>query len=890
MFRKTLVIVAFLILLSILITSPIQSQGGNVQITSPANGVTLEDREVDIIGTTSLTGSGLRAELNEFETAVDGSGNFVIPAFPLVDGENVLEVQIFDSADNLLGSDSITVFWFAPAEAAIDINPPNGGIVEITDSSSELFGAKMEIPFGAATRSFRARIEYDSEHVPNVPFGEIAVGPPVVFAPIGEQFAAPITLTLPVDSALFPGGTDINDVIVRAMADDSWVELPITTRSLNSVQVMVDSLIYSPFIPAISIPLTSGMVRVTTSPANATLYIDGFNTSLRTQAELSNVDSGEHTLKVYLPGFNEVFQTVYVPPEGIEVHIELGAPTAPVPVVTFDPSIQDGMEVSDNIFNFFGTVSYDGVPLTGGIAVVSLSGEDSFANVNSDGSFLDFVSLLPGDNQLEVRVTGPNGSTGVSQLVNIFNSEGAAPPSSQTKIYLPLVIKDAINVTAALNGPQQKSPKQSKSKLAFANDDNNYPHLVKAVSAAGVTVVLTWNKDDTDVDMHVFDPDDNHAWFGALGGIPGAAIDHDDVDGFGPETFTMLEPRLGLYKVRVNYYSDHGNGPTVATLRVFIGGDLVFQDSYNFTQGGFNPGGGQGSNSPSFWNAYEFTIGELAIVNVQTQTASPRKKAIFTTHPDENLITVEVDAPDHIQDDKIMFEIKEVNEDFEIDTSNLQGRRIEFRAAHEPLTGLINPRHSRPLEYQIIAFTLDDQGQRDLESEPVILKQDTRSQIRQEYVDKRNFNSTFVRQTPAYASIIDASGFPNAPNFTFNEFSAYSDFGPGLAVIDDSVNIAQAVRNEWGFPLRVTSGWRNPRRNDSLPNSSINSFHQTGDAVDLNPSRNSNNWPAGTTSYQQAQQRLVTAARRTLNLTIYDTLFHANHLHIERDPNGSPNR
>ena len=98
------------------------------------------------------------------------------------------------------------------------------------------------------------------------------------------------------------------------------------------------------------------------------------------------------------------------------------------------------------------------------------------------------------------------------------------------------------------------------------------------------------------------------------------------------------------------------------------------------------------------------------------------------------------------------------------------------------------------------------------------------------------------------------------------------------------------MRTAWGFSLRVTSGWRNPRRNDSLRNSVPNSFHQSGDAVDLNPSHRASNWPAGVSPYSQAQQHLARLARTTLDLQTYDVRFHANHLHIERDPNGPPNQ
>jgi hypothetical protein len=88
--------------------------------------------------------------------------------------------------------------------------------------------------------------------------------------------------------------------------------------------------------------------------------------------------------------------------------------------------------------------------------------------------------------------------------------------------------------------------------------------------------VLTWDKADTDVDTHVYDSHGNHAWYGNLNGIPGASLDHDDTDGFGPETFSMeqMEPDT-TYAVDIHYYSDHGNGPTTATMKVQLGEQII---------------------------------------------------------------------------------------------------------------------------------------------------------------------------------------------------------------------------------------------------------------------------------------------------------------------------
>jgi murein DD-endopeptidase MepM/ murein hydrolase activator NlpD len=96
------------------------------------------------------------------------------------------------------------------------------------------------------------------------------------------------------------------------------------------------------------------------------------------------------------------------------------------------------------------------------------------------------------------------------------------------------------------------------------------------VKPTALRVILTWDKANTDVDLHVRDSNGNHAWYRNLTGIPGGHLDHDDTDGFGPEVFTLekLEPNTS-YSVILHYYSDKGNGPTTARAIVYLDNNEV---------------------------------------------------------------------------------------------------------------------------------------------------------------------------------------------------------------------------------------------------------------------------------------------------------------------------
>jgi hypothetical protein len=99
-------------------------------------------------------------------------------------------------------------------------------------------------------------------------------------------------------------------------------------------------------------------------------------------------------------------------------------------------------------------------------------------------------------------------------------------------------------------------------------------------------ITLRWDKNDTDVDLHVRDSLGNHSWYGNLCGIPNGCLDRDDVDGFGPEVFDLTALSSGVsYTVSLHYYSDHGNGPTTAIVVVEQGTNTFGPFSFLLTNG-----------------------------------------------------------------------------------------------------------------------------------------------------------------------------------------------------------------------------------------------------------------------------------------------------------------
>ncbi|MGH8556757.1 MAG: YfaP family protein [Methylococcales bacterium] len=73
-------------------------------------------------------------------------------------------------------------------------------------------------------------------------------------------------------------------------------------------------------------------------------------------------------------------------------------------------------------------------------------------------------------------------------------------------------------------------------------------------ATAKLRVLLSWDSDNTDLDLHIVTPDGAHAWYGERSLGNGGAIDVDVTTGYGPEIFASPTPLPGQYLVYVNYF------------------------------------------------------------------------------------------------------------------------------------------------------------------------------------------------------------------------------------------------------------------------------------------------------------------------------------------------
>ncbi|WP_395699471.1 YfaP family protein [Aquabacterium sp.] len=88
--------------------------------------------------------------------------------------------------------------------------------------------------------------------------------------------------------------------------------------------------------------------------------------------------------------------------------------------------------------------------------------------------------------------------------------------------------------------------------------------------AVKLRVVLSWDSDNTDLDLHVVSPDGQHVFYGNRVAPNGGALDVDVTTGFGPEIFAHPAPPAGTWHVYVNYYGAGERRDVITVAQVAI--------------------------------------------------------------------------------------------------------------------------------------------------------------------------------------------------------------------------------------------------------------------------------------------------------------------------------
>jgi hypothetical protein len=88
---------------------------------------------------------------------------------------------------------------------------------------------------------------------------------------------------------------------------------------------------------------------------------------------------------------------------------------------------------------------------------------------------------------------------------------------------------------------------------------------------ADLVVMITWNTDATDVDLHVVEPSGEECFYAHRDTASGGRITQDVTQGYGPEMYVLQSAPQGRYAIRAHYYaSDRNRASTRTKVQVLV--------------------------------------------------------------------------------------------------------------------------------------------------------------------------------------------------------------------------------------------------------------------------------------------------------------------------------
>ena len=89
----------------------------------------------------------------------------------------------------------------------------------------------------------------------------------------------------------------------------------------------------------------------------------------------------------------------------------------------------------------------------------------------------------------------------------------------------------------------------------FVKNRSNQLTRELGIERADLLVSITWNTDNTDVDLHVIEPSGEECYYSHQETKSGGRLTQDVTQGYGPEMYVLKKAPQGKYLIKAKYFS-----------------------------------------------------------------------------------------------------------------------------------------------------------------------------------------------------------------------------------------------------------------------------------------------------------------------------------------------
>ena len=165
---------------------------------------------------------------------------------------------------------------------------------------------------------------------------------------------------------------------------------------------------------------------------------------------------------------------------------------------------------------------------------------------------------------LTIRAKKNKSAKDVTEALECFKKAAFDPWKRRDALWTSLVALEEFNALATWSENQ-----------TWGEDKPVIPEIDKKFRKnldTDVRIVLMWDADNTDIDLHVLEPSGEEVFYSHKLSQTGGMISFDVTTGYGPEEFLHKKAPKGTYKIMTNYFASHQQsltGPVTVTVTVF---------------------------------------------------------------------------------------------------------------------------------------------------------------------------------------------------------------------------------------------------------------------------------------------------------------------------------